>query len=96
MEGRFPRCRFASVMLWNRYLQCYDYSSRRISLNHAQTKLEADGSDRIVLAGRDPGVPNWVDTEARPSGMVYWRFLLPEGEIVTPRTRVVQLSALRG
>ncbi len=96
MEGRFPRCRFASVMLWNRYLQSYDYSSRQISLNRAQTKLEPDGSYRIVLAGRDPGVPNWVDTEARPSGMVYWRFLLPEGEILTPRTRVVQLTALRG
>ncbi|MBW1883147.1 MAG: DUF1214 domain-containing protein [Deltaproteobacteria bacterium] len=94
MEGRFPRCRFASVMLWNRYLQSYDYSSRQISLNRAQTKLEADGSYRIVLAGRDPGVPNWIDTEGRPSGLVYWRFLLPDGEIVTPRARVVRLSEL--
>jgi hypothetical protein len=94
MEGRFPRCRFASVMLWNRYLQSYDYSSRRISLNRVQTRLEPDGSYRIVLAGRDPGVANWVDTEGRPSGLVYWRFLLPEGQIVTPRARVVQLSAL--
>ncbi len=49
-----------------------------------------------MLAGRDPGVPNWVDTEARPTGLVYWRFLLPEGEIVTPSTRVVRLSELRG
>ncbi len=94
MEGRFPRCRFASVMLWNRYLQSYDYSSRQISLNRAQTKLEADGSYRIVLAGRDPGVPNWIDTEGRPSGLVYWRFLLPEGEIVTPRAQLVRLSEL--
>ena len=96
MEGRFPKCRFASVVLWNRYLQSYDYASRQISLNRAQTKLEADGSYRIVIAGSDPGVPNWIDTGGLPSGMVYWRFLLPEGDIETPRTRVVSISELRG
>ena len=96
IEGRFPRCRFASIVLWNRFLQSYDYSSRRISLNRAQTKLEADGSYRMVLAGSDPGVPNWIDTEGRPSGLMYWRFLLPEGEIVTPRAKVVSLADLRG
>lgn len=96
IEGRFPKCRFASVVLWNRFLQSYDYSSRQISLNRAQTKLEADGSYRIVLAARNPGVPNWIDTEGRPSGLVYWRFLLPEGDIVTPKATVVPLAKLRG
>lgn len=95
IDGRFPRCRFASVMLWNRYLQSYDYTTRQISLNRAQTKLQPDGSYRIVIAGRDPGVPNWIDTEGRPSGLVYWRFLMPEGEIETPRARVVPLSTLQ-
>lgn len=94
IEGSFPRCRFASVMLWNRYLQSYDYRSRQISLNRAQTKLDANGRYRIVIAGSDPGLPNWIDTEGRPSGMVYWRFLLPEGPIETPRARVVSLSEL--
>ena len=96
MEGRFPPCRFASVMLWNRFLQSYDYSSRQISRNRAQTKLQPDGRYRIVIAGRDPGVPNWIDTEGRPSGLVYWRFLLPEGKIETPTAQVVPLSQLRG
>jgi hypothetical protein len=95
LEGRFPKCRFANVMLWNRFLQSYDYSSRQISLNRAQTKLEPDGSYRIVIAGEDPGVPNWIDTEGRPSGMVYWRFLLPEGPIEKPRSKVVALSELK-
>jgi hypothetical protein len=96
MEGRFPACRFASVMLWNRFLQSYDYSSRQISRNRAQTKLLPDGSYRIVLAASDPGVPNWIDTEGRPSGLVFWRFLMPEGKIETPRATVVPLSQLRG
>jgi hypothetical protein len=96
IEGRFPRCRFANVVLWNRFLQSYAYSSRTISRNRAQTRLEPDGRYRIAIAARDPGVPNWIDTEGRPSGVVYWRFLLPEGEIETPRARVVPVSELRG
>jgi hypothetical protein len=95
LAGRFPKCRFASVMLWNRFLQSYDYTSRQTSLNRAQTKLEKDGSYKIVIAGEDPGAPNWIDTEGRPSGLVYWRFLMPEGEVEKPRSRVVLVSELK-
>ncbi|MDJ0847746.1 MAG: hypothetical protein QNK04_05095 [Myxococcota bacterium] len=96
IEGRFPSCRFANVVLWNRFLQTYDYVNRRISLNRAQTRLDAEGRYRLVIAHRDPGVPNWLDTEGRPSGVVYWRFLLPEGEIVTPQARVVPFGSIQG
>ena len=82
-------------MLWNRFLQTYDYVSRRISLNRAQAKLGPDQAFRIVVAHRDPGVPNWLDTEGRPSGVVYWRFLLPEGDIATPEAEVVPIASLK-
>jgi len=94
MTGRFPRCRFANVCLWNRYLQTYDYAHRRVALNRVQTRLEPDGSFRMLLAHEDPGLPNWIDTEGRPFGMVYWRFLLPEGEIETPRAEVVPFASI--
>jgi hypothetical protein len=90
--GRWPECVFANVALWNRYLQTYDYVHRPVSRNRANTTLEADGTFRIVIAHRDPGVPNWIDTEGRPFGMVFWRFFLPEGDIDTPQARVVKLS----
>jgi hypothetical protein len=48
-----------------------------------------------VIAHRDPGVPNWLDTEGRPFGLVFWRYMLPEGEIETPRAEVVKLGDLR-
>jgi hypothetical protein len=95
MTGRWPECRCANVSLWNRFLQTYDYAHRRVSLNRAQTRLEPDGSFRMVIAHRDPGVPNWIDTEGRPFGMVFWRFMLPEGPIDTPQAEVVPLAALR-
>jgi len=51
--------------------------------------LRPDGSVRIVLAHRDPGVPNWLGTQGRPSGMLFWRFVLPEGPIAPLKAQVV-------
>jgi hypothetical protein len=92
MEGRFPACAFANVVLWNRFRQTFDYRHRRVSLNLAQTALEPDGSYRIVIAHRDPGLPNWLDTEGHREGMIFWRFLLAAEKPEKPRCRVVQLS----
>ena len=94
ITGRWPECRFANVCLWNRFLQTYDYVHRTVGLNRSNTDLEADGSWRMVLAHEDPGVPNWLDTEGRPFGQVYWRYFLPEGAIDTPQATVVKLADL--
>ena len=95
MRGRWPSCRCANVSLWNRHQQTFDYANRPSSRNRASTRLEDDGSFRIVLAASDPGVPNWIDTAGAPFGIVFWRFMLPEGEIETPAAEVVPLADLR-
>lgn len=94
MTGRWPECRCANVSLWTRHQMTYDYAHRQVSRNRAQTALEPDGSFRMVLAHRDPGHPNWIDTEGRPFGLVFWRFMLPEGEIETPQAQVVPFDAV--
>ena len=96
VEGRFPRCAFANVVLWNQQLAAFEYRDRRVSLNRVQTELEPDGSYRIVVAGRDPGVPNWLDTEGHRAGTMFWRFLLPEEKPEKPRCRVAPLAELAG
>jgi hypothetical protein len=96
MTARWPTCRCANVSLWNRFMQTLDYAHRTISRNRAQTTLEADGSFQIVVAHRDPGHPNWIDTEGRAFGLVFWRFMLPEGEIETPRAEVVPFAKIAG
>jgi len=90
--GEVPPGRFANVMLWNRYYQTYDYANRRISLNRRQTKLEPDGSFKMIVAHKDPGAPNWLDAEGRPRGFIFWRFLLPEGDIAPVETKVVKVT----
>jgi hypothetical protein len=94
VTGRWPACRYGGVALWNRHLQTYDYAARRVSLNRAQTTAGPDGRFRIVLAHEDPGIPDWLDTEGRPFGMVFWRFILPDGEIEAPEATVVPLADL--
>ena len=70
------------------------YRHRRVSLNRKQMQLGRDGSFRIVVAHRDPGVPNWIDGAGRTTGTIFMRFLLPEGEIAQPTTRVVAVDSL--
>lgn len=78
MTGRLPSGVFANVMLWNKHMQTLEYRHRTSSLNQAQLELEADGTFRIVVAHRNPGVSNWLDTEGHRVGTIFWRFLLPD------------------
>jgi hypothetical protein len=94
MRGRFPRCRFANVVLWNHRLQTPPYRHRRVSLNRRQVRYETDGSFEIVMAHRDPGVPNWVDAAGLRTGMIFWRFLLPEEPVRPIETELVDVGAL--
>lgn len=92
IKGVMPACLFSNVLLWNKYLQSFDYRYRQVSLNKAQMELADDGSFSIVVAHRNPGVSNWLDTEGRESGIVYWRFILPQGDIAPFETTVVPLA----
>lgn len=95
ITGRWPDSRFANVCLWNRFQQTYDYISRSVSLNRTQTKLEDDGSFKMVIAHQDPGLPNWLDTEGNLFGLVFWRFFLVEGEAETPQATVVKFADIK-
>jgi len=75
--GRSALCQCLAV---EPHMQTFDYAHRQVSLNRKQTKLDSDGSFRMVIAHRDPGVPNWLDTEGRGSA---WCF----GASCCPRAR---------
>jgi len=94
MRGRFPRCRFANVVIWNPRLQTPPFRFRNVSLNRNQIVYESDGSFEIAIAHRDPGVPNWIDAAGLPTGMVFWRFLLPEEPVPPIEAELTTLAAL--
>ncbi|MBT8419914.1 MAG: DUF1214 domain-containing protein, partial [Gammaproteobacteria bacterium] len=97
MAGRPPACRYWSVQLCSRWLESRDYLNRQVILNHDQVRLEADGSFRIVVAGRNPGTPNWLDTEGNREGGVIFRWLLPQsntqGDMPRPTFQVRKNAA---
>jgi hypothetical protein len=95
MRGRFPRCRFANVVLWNHRLQTPPYRYRRISLNRNQVKYEKDGSFVMVVAHRDPGVANWIDAAGQQTGMIFWRFLLPDEPVLPIEAELVDVDSIR-
>jgi len=95
IEGTSPPCAFWNLVLWNPFLQTYDYRYERVTINGGQVRYEKDGSWRIVVAARDPGVPNWVSTAGHRRGRIWFRWFLPEAQPARPTSRVVPLAELR-
>lgn len=96
IRGRWPTCRSANLVLWNRFMQTYDYINHQVWLNRAHTQLEADGSFKMILAHEDPGLPNWISTQGQPFGLAFWRFMMAEGDVETPVAELVELADLKG
>ena len=46
----------------------------------------------MIVAHKDPGRPNWLDTEGRPYGVMFWRFQLAEEAIAPLETEVITLD----
>jgi hypothetical protein len=71
-----------------------DFASRATSINPSQAYVDDDDIVRIVVAARDPGVPNWIDTEGRPEGMLVYRSIGTRTRPV-PDTVVAPVSEVR-
>jgi hypothetical protein len=91
MRGTIPPGPFVNVMLWNAHMQTLEYRGRGSSLNGAQIHFEDDGTFEIWVSAKDPGHPNWLDTDSHRRGSVFWRFLLPDEDPEQPTSEVVRL-----
>lgn len=94
IEGKAVETRHFSMVLYSRFLNSLDYRNRPVSLPTHSLKRDAKGIFRIVLAPRDPGAGNWLDTEGREFGLFAFRWLQPATAPDTPTARVVKLSEL--
>lgn len=52
------------------YMTSMDYLYRPVSYSPARTKVDSDGKIRLVMAHKDPGFHNWLDTSGLVQGMV--------------------------
>jgi len=78
-----------------------DYIHHTVSLNNHQAEPNPDGTFTYVLAPRDPGYRNWIDTVGMRTGMVTLRWQELADKNTSPdnavrSVRVVKLKELRG
>ena len=91
--------KYLSVQLANRWLGSLDYIHHTASLNITQAEANSDGSYTFVIAPRDPGSRNWVDTMQLHEGVVQirWQKLpqpLEPSDSAVRSVKVVKLNAL--
>ena len=71
VESRVPvPPMYSGFHLSNFWGESFDYANRITSLNGFQSERDPDGAIRYVIAHRDPGVPNWLDTTGHPEGFM--------------------------
>jgi hypothetical protein len=83
-----PEALYWSVSLGNFWWETIDYARRQSSLNGHQAVVDDDGVFRAVVAHRDPGVANWLDTAGNHHGAMIFRWLRAAAAPV-PEVRVV-------
>ena len=88
-----PACDYWNLQIGNHWLESLDYLHYDTHVNQATVEAAAEGSVRVVVARRDPGVGNWLDTAGHARGGLALRFV-GASEIPQASTRVVKLAEL--
>ncbi len=90
---RVPPCHYWGVSLASWWWEAIDFASHQSSLNGFQAHSDADGVVRLVIAHRDPAVPNWLDPAGHERGTLIARVIGAE-EAPDPSFRVLPFAEL--
>lgn len=85
-----PETRYWALQLCDRWYQCFP--DRRTNLNDQQVTHEPDGSVRIFVADGDPGRANWLDTGGHRVGIMFFRWLHADPEVM-PTCKVIDRAS---
>ena len=89
----------AEVPYWgldttNYWFEALSYAERRSHHNNRTVRYEPDGSVRIVIAPKDPGVTNWIDTRGHLEGPMLFRWSRTHLALPEIQAEVVKLADL--
>ena len=90
IETPVPSCKTWNFQLNNYWMESLDYRFARIHLNDHSAVLNADGSVTVVIAPRDPGFGNWLNSCGHSHGTMLWRWTGADSHLV-PTTRLIKL-----
>lgn len=88
---------YAAVELTDWLYRSLDYQRIQSSLTAAQASIDSDGLIRTVIARRDPGVWNWLDTGGYENVLMIlrWQAMQPEGRAIFASATMTTIDALR-
>ena len=95
LEVEPPQCRYWNFQVTNQFWEGMEWDLRQTSINGHQAVLDRDDRFRAVIAHRDPGVPNWLDTGSHHIGLISGRYYEPKS-IPIPTLRTVPFDEIRG
>jgi hypothetical protein len=93
IESQVPECAFWNIQLDNYWWESLDYRYLPVHVQKGNAKYNADGSVKIVIAAKDLGVGNFLDTAGHTSGTILLRWVDAKTHPI-PKCRVVKLSDL--
>jgi len=90
-----PVCDTWNFQLNNYWMESLDYRYFRICINSHSAIINEDGSITVIVAHRDPGHANWIQTAGHNEGTMCWRWYRPEGSYPHEiKTTVMDLETL--
>jgi len=90
IETDIPSCRTWNFQLNNYWMESLDYRYHRIHVNDTTAARDPDGQVTIVVAARNPGFGNWLDTAGHTQGTMLLRWT-GATEHPIPKTHVIKI-----
>ena len=79
------------LTLVNPWAESYEYRVRHVCTNQYLAEPDADGAWTVVIAPRDPGLPNWLDTGGRLEGFALIRWVSAQSRPANPNCALIDL-----
>ncbi len=90
IEGRPPPCITWNFQLNNYWMESLDYRFARVHVNDFTATQDKDGLVTVVVAARNPGFGDWLNTLGHSHGTMLWRWTGADQHPI-PQTRVIKL-----
>ncbi len=96
IHAQLPDCDTWNFQLNNYWMESLDYRYHNICINGYTAAANDDGTVTVVVAHKNPGHANWIETAGHYEGTMCWRWYRPTSEVPSAiETQVVRLKELK-
>jgi hypothetical protein len=94
IDTGIPECDYWNCQLNNYWDESLDYRYTPVHINNHTARYNDDCTVTVVIAAKDPGVGNFLDTAGHDNGCAMWRWVKSKDHPI-PKCRVVKLAELK-